>query len=733
MNKNVFRIFGLFMSIICIAFNAQAQLTNTVTGKIFDAETKEPLPGATVRIENTIKGTTTNINGGFRLSNIGAEKVTLVISYISYSEQKIALDFSGNKTQNITVKMTPASAELDAVEITAKSEGQVQAMLEQKKAINIKNVISYEQIQQFPDMNAAEAMSRIPGITLQRDQGEGKYVQLRGTPPALTNFNINGEQIPSPEGGVRYVGMDIISADQVDFIEVSKVLTPDMDADGIGGTVNIITKKASSKKPEVNATLSGGYNNLRETANYQGQLSYGQRFGKFGVFVNGSYYVNNQGSDNMEFDYTKGPFWGSTADGLDNYHVQYSEVQLRHYDITRKRLGLSSTLDYEFNKKHSIYLRGMYNRFTDNELRRRLIYTLDDGINFDHYLYGDVERDIKQRQKNQQVSTVNFGGRNDLNFLIFTYEAAYSLASEETPDRLEVVFDSPGHGIDMQFDHSDPDWPRVSFDKQLGYEHAHNYEEYELDEMLFDTSETRDHNTTLKANFQIPYQFGKYHKGFIKFGGKARLKNKTRDVNTTIYGNYFTRSLYDDDTTETLNLLVVGDDFVDYNLLNQGYTMEYFPSPEKILAFYDRNSHHFIYSNSDSKINTFAEDYSASEKIYALYGMVKHDINKLMLMGGFRYERTDIHYTGNKIITNRRGNYITHDTLEDKRTHEFFLPQFQAKYTINNNFNLRTGVTYTYSRPNFDYVLPYREEDRDDVKYGNPDLKFPQSDRKSVV
>src|SRR5690606_29293741 len=158
-----------------------------------------------------------------------------------------------------------------------------------------------------------------------------------------------------PEGNVRYVGMDVIAADQIETIEVIKVLTPDMDADGIGGTVNIVTKNARSESPEIKAVIAGGYNNLRTTDNYQLQFSYGQRSGRFGFQLNSSYYLNNLGSDNMEFEYAKGPFFGSQNSGNDNYFVQYREFQLRHYTIRRSRIGISPSLDYQIGKNSYIY------------------------------------------------------------------------------------------------------------------------------------------------------------------------------------------------------------------------------------------------------------------------------------------------------------------------------------------------------------------------------------------
>jgi len=705
---------------------AVSQQNRTLTGKVVDFSSGETLPGATIRIAGSQTGTTSDMNGDFRLTGIPRDTITLLVSFVGYEPHKLFHNFKVERRANYTIRMKPSARQLSEVEVTDQAKGQVKALIEQKNAMNIKNVVSSEQIQQFPDMNAADAIQRIPGITLQRDQGEGRYVQLRGTPPELTNFNINGEQIPSPEGNVRYVGMDIISADQIDEIEITKVLTPDMDGDGIGGTVNVITKKAVSEIPEIDATLAGGYNNLRKTANYQVQFAYGQRYKKFGIYMNGSYYLNNQGSDNMEFKYAKGPFWGSTGQGQDNYHVQYREFQLRHYTITRERIGISATLDYRFSDKSSIYLRGMYNHYSDEETRRRIVYDLDDAVNETYYLYGGIKHDVKEREKIQQISSLNFGGEHDLLGFTIDYELAYAIATDHEPDRLEAQFSNPGHAIAMEIILDDPDWPRLIFPDPANAQNAYDYDNYEMDELLFQNTQVSDRNLTGKLNLQKYYLKKENHEGYLQFGGKVRFKNKERDITAQDYGAYFPTSQTYPGTGPKLSVLTVWDGFTDNNLLNHDYVINYIPGAGMMNDFFNYYQQFFILDRTASKMKMYGEDYKAVENIYAAYIMARHDYRKLMILGGVRYEQTDIDYQG-MLITTKNGNFQSMEPLTDKRTHRFLLPQLQTRYSFTNTLNLRAAVTYTYSRPNFEDVLPYREQDYNEVRYGNPDLKFPTS------
>ena len=700
--------------------------TNTLTGTVLDAVSQEPLPGATLRLEGSSKGAISDINGLFRIEGIAEKVITLKVSVSGYLSQTIPHDFSANPTPQLRILLERDEMILKEVEITGKAEGQIRAFIEQKKAESIKNIVSAEQIATFPDMNAAEVMQRIPGITLQRDQGEGRFVQLRGTPPELTNFNINGEQIPSPEGGVRYVGMDIIPADQIDFIEVSKVMTPDMDADGIGGSVNIKTKDAAGVVPDIRATISAGYNNLRQTPNYQVQYAYGQRFGKFGFHLNASFFQNNQGSDNIEYDFATGPFFGSQGSGVDNYYVQFREVQLRHYDITRTRISVSPSFDFQFNKNSSIYLRAMYNSFSDKELRRRKIYELDDALSYEYYLYGGITHDVRSREKKQSLGTISFGGEHKIARVKLDYQFMVALAQEREPDRLESSFESPGQAIAIRFNLDDPDYPRAEFPNASSAPNATDYDNFELNDLLLENRAVSDINYTPRINLTLPYSFSAKNSGYVKFGGKIRAKNKERNIESQQFAAYFEKPLGYPGEGPKLSLTTLNDGFREDNLLDQGYLLEFMPSADKLRDFYEFYPQHFIYDRTATKTQSFGEDYEARERIYAGYGMVRHDYNRLMMIAGLRYERTDIDYTGSRILLD--GNkFLGIDTLTDQRTHEFLLPQVQLKYTINEQFNLRSALTYTYSRPNFDDVLPYREQDREEVKFGNPELRYPRA------
>lgn len=725
LSLRLFLVF-LFLSAGLTIFSQQ---TNSISGKIIDKNSGDPLPGASVIITNTDIGTTTDLNGNFQLKNIKETTVNLTISYVGYESSVIQHDFAKNRNKDYTIKLKPSATELEQVKVEAESDGQVKAFIQQKDASSIKNIVSSEQIEQFPDMNAAEAMQRIPGITLQRDQGEGRFVQLRGTPPELTNFNVNGEQIPSPEGGVRYVGLDIISADQIDVIEITKMLTPDMDGDAIAGTVNIITKRAKSTTPEINATLAGGYSHLRESGNYNVQFSYGQRYGKFGLFMNGSYLKNNYGSDNMEFEYVKSPLWGNQGQGVDNYVVRYREFELSHYNLIRQRTGVSVTMDYEFNQNSMVYIRGMFNNYSDDEIRRRKVYGLDDPLSENYFLYGDVKHDVKDRTKMQNLSTINVGGEQRIGIVKLFYEAAYATAKQNTPDRVFGRFENPGQALAIKFDYSDPDFPKPYFPNEEDLAVALNYSEYEFDRLSMRQEYVTDNNVTGKLDIEIPYLNTQKQKGFLKLGGKIRLKEKEQDINAMVLGSYNTTNPLYPGTAPELTLPGMSDGFSDHDFLNQGYELEYIPYSDNMSQHYEFYPWFFIMSRDNLREETIMQDYFAKEDIYAAYVMFQHDIKNLMILGGLRFEKTDIYYEGRKAIYDPvTFKFIDADTVPDNRSNEYLLPYLQFKYKINEQTNVRAGVNYTFARPNFEDIIPTYEGNEDgDFTLGNPDLEYPTS------
>ncbi|GAB4412387.1 MAG: TonB-dependent receptor [Bacteroidia bacterium] len=658
--------------------NAQNSL---IRGKISDGLNGFALPGASVALVGANKGTATDLSGMFELT-VPDGSVSLLIRYLGYQDTTLTLSAVAGQTQTLDIRLTSATYELSSVEITGTLQGQARALNQQRSADNIKNIISADQIGRFPDPNAAEALQRVPGINIERDQGEGRYVLVRGLAPQFTNMNINGEQIPSPEADVRFVALDAIPSDQLASMEVTKALTPDMDGDAIGGSVNLVTRTAQSAKPQISASAVGGYNHLMVRPNAQGSFLYGQRFGKreqLGVLVNVSHYQNNLGSDNVERE----PF--------DN------ELELRDYELVRTRLGLSTNLDYRFDANNEIYFRALATRFTDREWRRRYVFIPEDG---------EIERHTKDRFESQSVRSFNLGGRHIYPRIQLDYEAQYSFGEQNTPYDFQGIFIAENeHSIDF----SEPRDLRIDAPGYL------DNTQYEFDELEVGNTLARDQNLTAKFNIGLPYRLGADNYGLLKFGGKWRSKTKRYDITVDKYGNL--------GGVPTLDTFEGG--LLDENFLGGQYTLATPLDVSRLIDYFNENPAQFEPEIEDKAIDEALEAYEATENVYAGYLMARQQFQKLTLLGGVRYEYTQTEYASEDVVIAPNGDLEAIVPVEGSTDYGFLLPQLHLKYAATSNTNLRAAATFSYARPNFSEIIPAQEinlEDRE-ATAGNPNLR----------
>lgn len=682
--RNSLLIFIFFI----LSLKAWSQV-GTITGKVTDNLTGERLPGATVKVANSTTGTVTDLQGEFFL-RVKTGTVILEVSYIGFKSSEYTVDVTVNAVSAVEISLTSDITELENVVITGVLQGQQRALNQQKTADNIKSIVSADQIGRFPDPNVAEALQRVPGVNIERDQGEGRYVLVRGLAPQFTNISINGEQIPSPEPGVRFVALDAIPADQLASMEVTKAITPDMDGDAVGGNVNLITRTAQSETPTIRASLLAGYNNIVKRYNGQGSLEFSQRFlnNKLGVMLNTSYYETDRGSDNWERD--------------------DEEMELRLYELVRTRLGLSSTIDYKFNTKNEIYFRSIYNRFTDRELRSRYIFVpnVDDSPFEDN----EIERLTKDRLEKQIVSSFNLGGKHLFNKINLDYEVAYSEAIQDTPFDIELGFVGEVDGLSIDFE-SNPEYPVLTVTNDVPYT---DNSLYEFDETVFGSTYALDINKTAKINIGIPFKAGA-NDGLLKFGGKVRLKEKSFRVTEDVFS-------WEGGETPTLNQFEGGPS--DGNFLGR-YSFSPGADVEKFIPFFNTNRNSFELNVEDKLTAEAVESYKATEDVYAAYAMARIQFNKLMLLGGFRYELTKVGYNFNTVVYDFDGDLDEIVPEQGKTDYSFLLPQLHARYAISSNTNIRAAFTQSYSRPNFESIVPSQEIDFSgrEATIGNPELK----------
>lgn len=665
-----------------------------ISGKIKDDDNFS-LAGANVYISSVNKGTATNHNGEFNL-NIAEGTYEVTVSFIGYQTKSLEVKVEENKTTFIEVELESGVVLGNEVLVLGDQlKGQAKALNQQKNNFNVTNIVSSDQIGRFPDANVGDALKRIPAISVYYDQGEARFGNIRGTEPRLNSVTINGERIPSAEGDNRVIQLDLVPSDMIQTIEVNKAVTPDMDADAIGGSVNLVTKAAPNDL-RISGTVAGIYNFLSEEAAPIGTFTIGQRFGEnkmVGLVLTGSYYDHKLGSDNTEGE------WDD--------ETTIKEWQIREYQLQRTRQSIGATFDFKLAPFSTIYVRGIYNHRNDWENRYRAVYEPDGDVwQLERQTKGGIPDNDNRRLEDQRMWTTSISGEHlfTQNGIQLTWSAALSKASEERPNERYVNWAAEDVDLGLlNIDASDQREPRITDNVPLSL--------FELDEITEEYQYTEDKDFNARLDLKIPLtKEGKYANS-IKFGGRYRSKDKERDNNFFEYKPI----------NEPGSILDWANaDYSNPDFLAGDYNIGRFTT-EEFLGSLDLDNAN-LFEKEDKPDEYAADNYTAEEKIMAGYVQLEQKLgDKLSMIAGVRFEKTDIDYTGNEFDEDTEE--VTPQTGSDDYNN--FLPGVHFKYDINKNSILRFAWTNTIARPNYYDLVPYRaiKEDNEELEVGNPALE----------
>jgi TonB-dependent receptor len=370
--KSLKALGGIFACLL-LSLNASAQGSKgTIRGRVTDPS-GGALVGAQVILEQNGVSVVSDAQGQFFVVDLNPGAYTVSISYVGFAPVKKDAVVVAGQTANVEAKLDVASVNLEVLVTTERAAGEVEEINRQRTADNVVQVLTSDVIRSLPNANMADALGRLPSVTLERDEGEGKYVQVRGTEPRLTNLTINGINVPSPENSARQIKLDAIPADIVESVEINKTLQANMDGDGIGGSVNLVTKTAS-ERPTIALSGMGGYTpivNGRGLVETTGTV--GKRFGrekKLGALIGFSYDWNGRGIDDIE----PVPDIATLLPGSPRW---FDTIDQREYRYYRTRWGISGSTDYKLGEGSNIYLRGFYSDFKN--FGSRWVYTLNDN------------------------------------------------------------------------------------------------------------------------------------------------------------------------------------------------------------------------------------------------------------------------------------------------------------------------------------------------------------------
>ena len=532
--KNAWQQFKLSaLAIACSSalLNTAVAAEHPLNGRVTDASNSVYFEGARVTIKELNLSTVTARDGSFRFLKLPEGTYTLEINYLGVQkvEKKITISNIALGEQSFVIGEDTQARE--NVIVYGQRAGQAGAINRQKNADNLMSVVSADTIAQSPDQNAAEALQRLPGISIQRDQGEGRFVAIRGIDPNLNNVTINGVNVPSPEAGVRSVAMDVIPSELIQSLEVSKTVTPDMDANAVGGSVEVKSLSAFDREEQsYSFTLQSSYNELMNRTSPKVSGSFTDIIdlssaSQLGIATAVSWFERKFGSHNTETDGGWGEFEFEDATTGDNIEVfSAEEVEQRFYDITRARLGIALNFDLTTSHADKYYLRTLYSRFSDDEYRLRNQYKFDKGaIDLNHFtensaqFFGaELERDTKDRYEQQEILSIVLGGENQLNDWLVEYDIGYSISTEDEPNRVDTAFAGEDFVLGYQSTGATVDLTQPSA--------AHDLNNFAMDEIVHENNLSEDEQVSLKIDFSNDFVW-QNNNGQFKFG----FKHQTRE------------------------------------------------------------------------------------------------------------------------------------------------------------------------------------------------------------
>lgn len=698
---------------------AQIAAAEIVQGTVTDASGEAPLEGAIVRIEGLDRSTTTGRYGDYRFANIPAGEYTVSVSYIG--APTVTQDVTVDGDIDVDFLIGSNVRYLDNVLVVGSKAAQAGAINQKRASDAIIDVIDSDGLGNFPDTTVADSLARVPGLSIETDQGEGRYVSIRGINTDLIAASINGVRTPSPEDR-RGVLLDGVPSDLLDGIEVQKSLTPDVDADSLGGVIDLKTISAFDRDGRfIRAKLEGAYNEISEEVSPKATLTYSDVFfnDKLGVAISANYQDLRIEAHNNEADE-----W-SLLDSTGQYYLS-DGYEHRWYGLNRERMGLVANFDWRASGSTDLYLRTLFNNYEDDEVRNVLQFRdLNDIIDEDDdgneivadgstltdtsatFPLNETQAEVRVRREVRKIQTIALGGQTTWNDWETDYEVSYAYAEEDDSDnhqadfRFEDIQDTfPGN---ITVNYSNPE--TLVWSDGAVLDAVYDPANYFLD--AFEREFTVNEDTEYSAQFNIARD------SFIgqtpvtwKAGLKLRDREKVRDVNVLVYED------------DSINLA----DFSRGNLISGwrlGNQQPAWPDPGLTRGLRGTFGPGDL-DEEGSFFDSNGEDYKIDEQILAGYGMGTFDIGQLTLVAGVRVEQTDVDMQGRVVLEDDLSATIT--DFSDDYTN--VLPSVNAKYEFNDRLIGRAAYYAAVVRPAFGEMAPFFfiNDDRDSAEIGNPNL-----------
>ena len=768
----------LILALCLIYLSRVSAQVGSIEGII--ADSMEVLTGASVSLAGTTLGAITDLDGHFLISNVPAGKWTLRASFIGY--QKYELPVTIHEGENLRMGKLRLNLETRSTkEVTVKAQSrkgsEIQAIDLTKNSQKIITVISSENIKKLPDKNAADALKRIAGVAIQNNKGEGGYVSLRGTPTDWTSTLLNGDRIPvaDEENTSRSFEFEVLPADLVERIDVTRTVTPDLEGDNVGGSINFILKEPVDKRTFI-FNIAGGTDLLSQKPSGNLNLTWGDvsKNKKFRYVLNTSLRGRYYAADAFTLIY------GS------NFNHSINRYELKDYTGNRLNFGFNGGFDYAFTPKVKLGMRSMVGVMQDNKNQNKFSYTYASGENRTvqpQFIHGILNRELYGGDIHAEISP-NEKWKINLKYSGYFNRFYYGRYPYKTDDPRNGYFTLRFINTDPTGDYNDlipidpygkaigANDPNAVFAKVLDVDNPYR-------NIAGSPYQNADHFTAVKPQFNLPitdsnvnlykaqsetnytyeadpfvFQADIKHdinsKVSIQFGVKSRYKFGERRLGfhwwTINPNNGLNRDILSLSEFQTQPNRWNG--FLSEYGSKYGYIVMPNMTEDQIGKFISQVESRSGVPMIDHYVDKFNEEYyywvgasyDYKEAQNAAYFMADAKVGKVQIVGGIRFEHTfmdehalDLRLDTSVLAVNPRSDDTSvlqsyHPTF-DAYTHIRYLailPNININWTFRDDMGLRAAVSRTFHRQNFQETKPgaplIKYQDFLAIK-GNPNLK----------
>lgn len=707
------RTFARFSACSLALAAAVAVRAGDIVGRTIDANTGAYVPNVAVTAEPSGATAVSDSSGQFRIAGLSAGSYRLSANSVGYEAAGVNVTVGQTGDATADVSLASDVKVLSSFLVEGYREGRARALQEKRTAVNIMDTVSADSIGNLPDRNAAEALMRLPGLNATLDEGEGRYLSIRGVDPSLNQVMMDGATMAAP-GGFRLgraVSLDTIGAGQIAAIEVSKSVTPDMDANAVGGSINIKSTSAFDRRGRfmagsLTAQRNGGIDKANPNPGGLGmrktdgsaQFTFADTFGPgntWGLTTSASYDRRSYQNDEMQI----GGWTNTTIGGNQMYLPNGFELHPKWGD--RQRKGLNFNFEYRPDAQTQFYVRPGYSNTDSREQRFEVLYSSSPGPTTTTltsprtgtYTTGTrSERRAINTAKNERLINVSAGARKTYGPFTLEPMLSRSTALSETPYTHSREFRNGNNQTGpIQFDLGDgfvpTRWdvnPAVDLPALYPLRRTRDDFGYTDERIWAGKMDVRWDSTDLLG-----------HRGFLKTGIKALERTRISD-----------QPSFRLVPVGTWNLGQTGAQYASFANYGGRFQSLFVPNSDAIDAFIAANPSLTQHDRVGEIDNSVADNYRIREDIYAGYAMGSITLNQLTVLAGLRWEQTDATIKASQERT--VAGLAVPQVIPTTGTKNFsnFFPNVQAKYRFTDQFQLRAAYTQTIGRPAYEDSRP---------------------------